>query len=192
MRRCLLRLRLLVLCAALALAACETASDDDRQDAIDARTALVGMSKSDLLSCAGPPDRSARDGDLEVLSYSAERLVRGHSRSGATLGFGSYGTGIILPLGNDRGDPATVTSCRARFTLRNGVVEQLSYVEGTYGAQRLSDCGRLIRPCLDTVRTVPREPATERDDPVLQDGDDDWQDYWKEEPQPRSDWESDW
>lgn len=185
------RLHLLAaLAVGLLLAGC-AADEANREEAIAARAALVGLSKADLLQCAGPPDKSAQSGDLEVYSYQAERLVRGNSGARSGFSFGSSGSAIFIPFGHQP-DTTTVTSCRVRFTLRNDAVETVSYVQGTYGAARLSDCATLVRPCLRLTGY-----DREANDTWQAEGDgfgaeDDWQDGFGAEPPQRDDWESDW
>lgn len=141
--------RLLALAGALLIAAC-TSADSER--ALRAQTALIGMPSAQLLSCAGVPDRSRRDGDTEFFTYENERF---ESTGGASVGVfggsGHVGGGVRLPLG------AQVNSdyCEATFTLRNGVVTDLVYntARGD-GLRRYSVCGRIVESCLAAVAPV--------------------------------------
>ncbi len=86
---------------------------------------LVGLSKVDLLSCAGVPVRSEKIDDLEFLTYS----------SGGTRGFfcrsGRY--------------------CEVTFTLQNNVVEKVTYAGNTGGRfSQGEQCAYVIAPCLKT------------------------------------------
>ena len=58
--------------AAVALAAC---ASPQAEQALRAQTALVGMSKGDLLACAGVPERTAASGGVEYLTYSREETT---------------------------------------------------------------------------------------------------------------------
>jgi hypothetical protein len=57
------------LCAALllpiALAACVSAPSTE-----ELNPKVMGMSRAELLSCMGPPNNAARDGNMEFLTYS--------------------------------------------------------------------------------------------------------------------------
>ena len=86
-------------------------------------TEMVGLSKAELLSCAGVPVRSEKVDDLEFLTYS----------SGGTRGFfcrsGRY--------------------CDVTFTLQNNVVQKVSYAGNTGGYfTEKEQCAYAIAPCL--------------------------------------------
>ena len=44
-----------------------------------AKTELIGLSKTELLTCAGVPVRSSAEGELEFMSYGASSYRRGSS-----------------------------------------------------------------------------------------------------------------
>ena len=70
-------------CLAAALLA-SSCANPQAELALRAPAAMVGMSKADLLSCAGVPERSAVAGDAEYLVYtrrSEERRVGKACRS---------------------------------------------------------------------------------------------------------------
>jgi hypothetical protein len=84
---------------------------------------LVGLSKTDLMSCAGVPVRSEKVDDLEFFTYT----------SGGTGGFfcqsGRY--------------------CEVTFTLQNNVVKKVSYSGNTGGYfSEGEQCAYAIAPCL--------------------------------------------
>jgi hypothetical protein len=111
-----------------------------------AQTALVGMPKQALLSCAGVPDRQAEAGGRDFYSY-VERPSGGYGYGPSTsigIGGGSssgigLGLGFGFPLGGG-GD----TGCEATFTLEGGVVQQLSYAPDA----SLSACAPIVRNCM--------------------------------------------
>ncbi|WP_207477779.1 hypothetical protein [Arenibaculum pallidiluteum] len=129
----------------IALAGC--ASPEAERAAV-APQALVGLSKEALLACAGVPLRSARTGDGEVLEY--ERNVVNVNRnvdideSPASRILRSRRGGVGIPFYE-----STVTetrfpySCRATFTLRDGIVRQLSYNQD----RDLSLCHQIVGNC---------------------------------------------
>lgn len=64
---------------------------------------MAGMTRADVLACAGAPSREAQDGNLSVMSYSSFRVING-----------------------------TSYSCEASIMLRNGVVDSVRY-SGAHG-----------------------------------------------------------
>ena len=65
----------------VSLASCSHAQRSARAElALQAKTDLVGLAKVDLLTCAGVPERSATEGELEFLSYSS-----GHGWGGSCV-----------------------------------------------------------------------------------------------------------
>jgi hypothetical protein len=90
-----------------------------------AKTELVGLSKKDLLSCAGVPTRSDKVDDMEFLTY------------------GSDATGIGFFHRSKR-------YCEVTFTLKNGVVEKVSY-SGNTGGRFTEDeqCAYVIKSCMN-------------------------------------------
>lgn len=87
-----------------------------------ASSELIGLSKTDLLSCAGVPVRTQKINDLEFLTYTTGRS-RGWS---------------------DR-------YCEVTFTIKNDVVEKLSY-SGNTGSRfsQGEQCAYIVAPCLRT------------------------------------------
>jgi hypothetical protein len=107
------------------------------QDAKEARTKLVGMSRSELVSCAGKPKTAIRDGDREYLAYFA----------------GSPDYDLVLGVKPNEVQKITGTArpvnCKVRFMLRGGNVESVSYTGNTGGIlTRDSACASIVRRCL--------------------------------------------
>ena len=104
--------------------------------ATHARTELIGMSRSDLISCAGVPDKSVSLPDREVLQYEQNQQVQGpldiKGPMSLELSLGGKGT------------------CHAVVTLRNGVVSGVGYTGpsgtllGPYAA-----CVPIVRGCVN-------------------------------------------
>ena len=136
--------RTAALAGALLIAACASV---DSENALRARTELIGMPTAQLLSCAGVPDRSRTVDNVEYFTYENERF---ESAGGASVGVfggsGHVGGGVRLPLG------AQISSdyCEATFTLRNGVVTELVY-NTARGGGRYAVCGRIVEGCLAAV-----------------------------------------
>ena len=123
------------------------------QEAVYAQTALVGMPRALLLSCAGVPARTAQQNDLEFFTYVSQRV---ESYPGG-VGFGGfYGrrhSGLGLGFGAPYyGGYAQTESCEATFTLRNGVVERVVYGGAdSFGTGRLAQCYRIVQNCMQEI-----------------------------------------
>ena len=87
------------------------------QDAIDARTALIGRSRPEIMACAGIPNKVAKAGTKEIATYSvADR----YSASGVVLGLKDCTVDIVFEAGRvasvdyfveDPGPIAPLESC---------------------------------------------------------------------------------
>ena len=86
-----------------------------------AKSELIGMSKEDLLICAGAPVKQEKIDNLEFLTYSG---------SGGDLG------GILY-------------SCEATFILKDGIIKTINY-QGDTGGPLTKDeqCAFIINNCL--------------------------------------------
>ena len=96
-----------------------------------AKSELVGLSKTDLLSCAGVPIRSEKINDMEFLTYVSDA------------------TGIGFFHRSKR-------YCEVTFTLKDGVVEKVSY-SGNTGGRFTKDeqCAYVIVSCIERGRIIP-------------------------------------
>jgi pectin methylesterase-like acyl-CoA thioesterase len=87
------------------------------REAIDARTALIGRSRPEIMACAGIPNKVAKAGTKEIATYSvADR----YSASGVVLGQKDCTVNIVLEAGRvasvdyfveDPGPIAPLESC---------------------------------------------------------------------------------
>lgn len=133
--------------AVLGLGACANPRADA---AIGAQTALIGMTRADLVSCAGVPTGVLATGSgEEVLTYESRQGAA--YGSGASVGFGAYGGNFGYGLGFPVG-PSYVEetrTCRASFTLRNNVVSRVVYggADNNYG-DRLTQCYQIVENCI--------------------------------------------
>lgn len=132
--------------AALAVLAACASGGPEIELAQRAQTALVGLPKARLLSCAGVPSRQAVADGTEYLTYSALPDYVGDGPVG-TLGLGEatgegvgLGLGIGVPAFSSRG----TQGCDATFVLRGGVVQQVSYPVGA----NVEDCGAIVANCM--------------------------------------------
>ncbi len=116
----------------LALAACASTSIRDSDAAFLARAELVGLSKSQVIDCAGKPESVETKGEKESLSYSA-------SSGETTLVMGAKST----LLANAR------HACKVVFVLRRGFVEDVEYVGERTGGMLTpgEECLPIVRKC---------------------------------------------
>ncbi|WP_085940722.1 hypothetical protein [Azospirillum sp. B506] len=147
------------LAAAAALGGCANPAADE---ALVAQTALIGMPKATLLSCAGVPERQASVDNREFFTYRSSRLVS--YPSPPPLGF--YGGGWGRPYyGYGYGGPVygyEVNSfdCEATFSLKNGVVERVVYGGASGGSAGLGQCYAIVQNCMALIpqRTIKPNP----------------------------------
>ncbi|HLG90128.1 MAG TPA: hypothetical protein VKZ79_23380 [Alphaproteobacteria bacterium] len=100
-----------------------------------ARTALIGAPKSEILQCAGVPDRTMVQDRVEYMTYDNEQT----GQSGLTLPI--IGGGINL-VGDEY--------CRTTFAMVDGRVRSLSYAGNTGNMLgSLAMCGFTVATCVD-------------------------------------------
>jgi len=152
--------RVPVSATAAVLAALMTASlgcsSPEADRAQTARRVLVGIPKSTLLDCAGPPQTVRSDGSVEFLTYSSDPRPAGGASSGASGSLrsgdqarprGLRGTTDVAALDTVRSD-----YCEARFTVVNGRVSDVTYSSlSGIGDRRYERCYRIISGCLNRV-----------------------------------------
>ncbi len=137
---------------AASLTACANPMADQ---ALFAQSALVGMPKATLLSCAGVPDRQAAVDNREFFTYRSARVVSYPSPSVGVYGGGwgpHYGYGLGYPA---YGSEIASFDCDATFSLRNGVVERIVYGGTSGGAARLGQCYAIVQNCLALLSPAP-------------------------------------
>lgn len=124
--------RIAGLVSTLVISACASTSQQNSDLAFFAHTQLIGLSKAQILACAGKPERTAASGDKESLTYSA-------SSGESTLMIGAGGS----PLSNVR------HSCEVIYVLRRGYVEDIQYAGARTGGTLTPDeeCAVLVRKC---------------------------------------------
>jgi len=120
-----------------ALAACSGAALQKSADR--AQTEMVGLSREDLLRCAGRPSRRSTDGDTEFWTYVRQS------------GGDSYSQ---IEQGGPQQFPRTPSnyalSCEATFRFEQGKVAGVSYRGASGGAiiNRQQVCGQIVEYCL--------------------------------------------
>ncbi len=104
-----------------------------------AQTELIGMSKKELLLCAGVPGRQEKANNLEFLTYTSG----GDSSTGVGLGF-SIAPALSLGVGT-----SAQRYCEATFVIENDVVQKVTY-RGRTGGPLTKDeqCAFIVDLCL--------------------------------------------
>ena len=140
---------LLLIAAAGALAGC---ANTRAEQAAAARDLLVGLERTQLLACAGVPERSRLEGDTEFFTYDSEQ-IRGYGR--AYYGGGVFSGGYGRRYGVFAIPPAadfSSTYCEATFVLVDGAVAAVNYVGASgIGRARYAQCAYIVESCLDQV-----------------------------------------
>ncbi len=119
------RMSLTYLWVVLILSATGCAALDRAKLADRARTDLVGITRGDLLACAGAPDKRLASGDREYFTYVVQTV---------------------------KGTGAAVRSrfCEATFVLKDGRVEAITYRGKTGGLlSKGEQCGYIVENCLN-------------------------------------------
>ncbi|MGQ9365835.1 hypothetical protein [Azospirillum sp. A39] len=120
------------------------------EQAMAARTSLVGMPKEQLLSCAGVPARQAAAGGMEFFTYRSDRIVSYPSSPWPSYGpwwpgyYGRYGWGAWPAYG----DEVRSYACEATFTLQDGVVRRVVYSGVPGGDGGIGQCYYIVQNCL--------------------------------------------
>lgn len=126
--------RVAIVLLLVALAGC--AAQQRAETAKRAQSELVGMSKAELLACAGAPVRAAMAGDTEVLTY-----VGGGDST-------VVGAGAASSVG---GGVASVHRryCEVTFVLKTGRVEKINYAGRTGGLITQGEqCAFVVENCM--------------------------------------------
>ena len=97
------------------------------QQAEDARTAMVGMPKAELYACAGVPQRTATDGELEFLTYTSSRA---------------------WVTGTKRVMTGAEHTCTATVVLDDDVVRSDGYTHTSAYSDVGHECGAIVKGCL--------------------------------------------
>ena len=119
------------LAACLAAAGCSVGRSND---AARARSELIGLSKPELLQCAGVPNRTMSDGNAFFMTYDNSQT----GQSGITMPI--IGGGINL-VGDEY--------CRATFKLVDDRVASVSYAGNTGNILgSLAMCGFAVATCV--------------------------------------------
>ncbi len=122
-----------------------------------AQTELIGMSKANLLACAGAPVRVAVVEGVELLTYPSGgksiRIGSTHTRGeGHYTGVYSSGTESGTATYHSHGTSTAVTQhryCEVTFVLKDGVVTKVNYSGPTGGLiTKGEQCAYVVENCL--------------------------------------------
>jgi hypothetical protein len=131
------RISMAALSIVLALSGCANNKFHRAEVAKEAQTALIGMQRRDLLSCAGAPVRQASDGDMEFLTY-----VGGGDGNGVAMGVATAPVGVAITSSKHR-------YCEVTFVLSNGMVQKVNYAGRTGGwASEGEQCAFVVENCV--------------------------------------------
>jgi len=83
-----------------------------RQQANQAKTDMVGMSKKDLFLCAGVPNRQEKVDDLEFLTYAGDEKNVG--------GAVAVSSSMALAVSHKK-------TCEATFVIKDDKIQQVNY-----------------------------------------------------------------
>ncbi len=110
-----------------------------------AQTELIGMSKKNLLQCAGVPIRQEHIEDLEFLTFAGG----GDSVGGAVAtGSSTSGIGTSTSRASVFGK-STRRYCEATFVLKDGIVQKVNYQGRTGGLLTKGEqCAFIVENCL--------------------------------------------
>ena len=109
-----MRISMIALAAGVVVQGCAFVRN---QDAIDARTALIGKSRPEIMACAGIPNEDTKADGKEIATYS---VAARYSASGVVLGLRNCTVNIVFEAGrvaavdyfvDDPGPLAPLESC---------------------------------------------------------------------------------
>ncbi|MCP4309342.1 MAG: hypothetical protein GY788_31610 [bacterium] len=107
------------------------------QDAKKAQTAMIGMSRSQVLSCAGVPRTTITDGNLEYFAYHV-----GNPNYDEILGIQPTVPQQITGTSQPK-------NCTVRIVFRDGVVESVGYSGNTGGLFTQGEvCNAVVGRCV--------------------------------------------
>lgn len=124
------------------------------EKARNAKLAMIGMSKEDVLACAGPPAQKDAEGATEVWSYQsgngATSTFATASAYGQGQAFGSPGYAFSNGQAHAFGSSFSQRRfCVVNIVVRNGVVSAVNYNGPTGGLlTRGEQCAYAIENCV--------------------------------------------
>jgi hypothetical protein len=124
------------------------------QEASDAQTKMIGLSKEQVLACMGPPAAKAVEGTTEVWSYNSgnnQTTVNTFSTSNTNAsvsGNRNFASGQASTTSTGFGT-ARSRFCTVNVTMVNGAVSRMNYVGPTGGLLTQGEqCAFAVENCL--------------------------------------------
>ncbi len=117
-----------------------------RADAFqNARRALVGKTKENILECAGIPTRSAQSGSSEFLTYQSGGVSIKNSH---TSGWGNRPSSFLSASQRTREDHM---SCEITFVINANKVKKVTYTGNTSNnsSERGEQCYYALQSCIE-------------------------------------------
>lgn len=139
--------RLLAIAAFLLLSGCAI---ERAATANQARSDVVGMTKAEVLACAGIPSQTIKEGSTEIIAYQYQGEVQVFSSSTgeATATRTSSNTVSASGSGFSSGR-ALQRQCTANFVLEGGRVTKLNYSGRTGGLLTQGEtCAFIVKNCV--------------------------------------------
>ena len=103
----------------------------------NARSNMIGMSKTDLLSCAGVPVRQAQSSGLEFLTYAGG----GDSLNTGVVTGTSSNTAVVI-------GKSARKYCEATMVLKDGFIQRVNYQGRTGGLLTQGEqCAFIVENC---------------------------------------------
>jgi outer membrane protein assembly factor BamE (lipoprotein component of BamABCDE complex) len=112
------------------------------QEAADAKAQMIGMSKEQVLSCAGIPTQKAAEGQLELWSYVSGNGYTNTAVSANVNSYSGYTNGTAEGISTRR-------YCVVNIAMEDGRVKQVTYAGPTGGLLTAGEqCAFAVRNCL--------------------------------------------
>ncbi len=117
-------------------------------------TALSGVSRQQLLACAGPPDRERTVAGREVLVYERGGNTGSGSDFGVGIGVGvgsssGVGAGVGFSSSTPLRSDAFSDLCEVTVTIVDGSVAGVRYdAESGFGSRRFTRCREVTSRCI--------------------------------------------
>lgn len=115
---------------------------------------MIGMSKAQLISCAGRPQKTIQSGNGELLTYSVGLTNRTPSTAGSVgvgVGGGSRsGVGVGIGVGFPLGPGFSQSYCEAVFRVDGGSVSDVTYnASSSIRGTGYRVCYEIVGSCLN-------------------------------------------
>ncbi|MGV6875288.1 hypothetical protein ACUSIJ_21665 [Pseudochelatococcus sp. B33] len=137
-----MRLNYILIYSALLCVGCVHRS---AEQALEGKSALLGMSKTQVRMCAGLPNKTVTDDGDEIWSY--ERVVSG----GTAISLPTLPTNFAIPMSipGPHFSQSNISYCHAQVRFVQGRVVEVAYAGATDILNaRDAACGQVVRGCI--------------------------------------------